>query len=257
MTRGQIVLITENGVTTSIEFNGDMYYDGHGETVIAALNEIRTEEEYRNFVSKFNKQNFEYEENLFYNACEIEVFQGGECKTTISTEEELFDFSKDYFDKWFSDYLYIKNLRNADVKMTDDNGVGLLVSSGGVLMLNFGAYTDECSEHSSLVKVILSERIKEICESLDWKVFCNENDDRVELEKHSPAGEDFIFDVSISKFAEDVKEYADDFVPDEHAETWIELRGTHGVPISIRALIDDADAIQEMLKELAEAIEKA
>lgn len=105
-------------------------------------------------------------------------------------------------------------------------------------------------------KVILSERIKEICESLGWKVFCNENDDRVELEKYSPAGEDFMLDVSISKFVEDVKEYADDFVPDEHAETWIELRGTHGVPTSIRALIDDADAIQEMLKELAEAIEK-
>ena len=36
----------------------------------------------------------------------------------------------------------------------------------------------------------------------------------------------------------------------------IESRGTRGVPSSVRQLIDDADAIQEMLDELAEALRK-
>ena len=36
----------------------------------------------------------------------------------------------------------------------------------------------------------------------------------------------------------------------------VEIRGTRGVPSSIRELINDAEAIQEMLDELAEALRK-
>ena len=35
---------------------------------------------------------------------------------------------------------------------------------------------------------------------------------------------------------------------------WIEHRGKNGVPGSIRTLINDADAIQEMYNELAHAL---
>ena len=54
--------------------------------------------------------------------------------------------------------------------------------------------------------------------------------------------------------ARDIAEYAAEFDADEHAEMWVDKRGQNGVPNSIRALIDDADAIQEMLDELAEAV---
>ena len=57
--------------------------------------------------------------------------------------------------------------------------------------------------------------------------------------------------------AEQVREYAYDFDPEEHAEMWVESRGKRGVPDSIRTLIDDADAIKEMAFELADALRKA
>ena len=38
---------------------------------------------------------------------------------------------------------------------------------------------------------------------------------------------------------------------------WVEIRGKRGVPDSIRTLIDDADAIKEMVFELAAELRKA
>ena len=77
----------------------------------------------------------------------------------------------------------------------------------------------------------------------------------MELEKYSPAGEDFGIAVSAENFVEEIKEYAADFSPDEHIEMWVLARknGVTGVP-SIRILVQDADAIDEMLQELAQAL---
>ena len=96
----------------------------------------------------------------------------------------------------------------------------------------------------------MNKRIKTLCEKLDWKIYEHQND--VELEKYSPAGEDFFFCVDKKDFINNVIEYAEDFDADEHAEMWIDNRhSVRGVPQSIRTLIDDADAIKEMLVELA------
>lgn len=96
----------------------------------------------------------------------------------------------------------------------------------------------------------MNKRVKALCEKLDWKVYEYEQD--VELEKYSPAGEDFFFCVDKKDFIQNVIEYAEDFDADEHAEMWVENRhSVKGVPQSIRTLIDDADAIKDMLLELA------
>ena len=101
----------------------------------------------------------------------------------------------------------------------------------------------------------MNKRVKALCEKLDWKVYEYEKD--VELEKYSPAGEDFFFCVDKKDFIQNVIEYAEDFDADEHAEMWVSCRNTvRGVPQSIRTLIDDADAIQEMLYELARRLNK-
>ena len=98
------------------------------------------------------------------------------------------------------------------------------------------------------------ENILEKADELEWR--CIVCDEGLEFEKYSPAGEDFIFYVTGPDFVRDIKEYAANFDADEHAEMWIESRGTRGVPSSIRELIDDADAIQEMLNELSHALEE-
>lgn len=103
----------------------------------------------------------------------------------------------------------------------------------------------------------MNDRYIEICESLEWKV--EETDDGyVELEKESPAGEDFVFTVKSEDFAKNVMRYFDDFDPEEHVFNLLSAkrRGFAGVP-GIRELTDDAFAIQDMLDDLAIALWQA
>ena len=103
----------------------------------------------------------------------------------------------------------------------------------------------------------LEQKYIYILEENDWSVSSYTNDGRVELKKYSPAGEDFLMCVEVENFPESVREYANDFDADEHAAMWIEARErVKGVPNSIRELIEDAEAIQEMLNELADALVK-
>lgn len=69
-----------------------------------------------------------------------------------------------------------------------------------------------------------------------------------------PAGEDLIVCVEVENFPESVYEYARDFDVDEHVEMWVGHRGEGGCPSSVREIIDDADAIKEMLEELADRL---
>lgn len=82
----------------------------------------------------------------------------------------------------------------------------------------------------------------------------------IELEKYSPAGEDFSMiidfdmDSPINSFLENLKEYSEDFDVDEHVEMWIPSRGKRGCPESISELVEDAEAIKDMIFELWDAL---
>lgn len=97
-------------------------------------------------------------------------------------------------------------------------------------------------------------KIKEIAERLGWRV--SEYDDgTMDLSKYSPAGEDFSFTVNAKESEKEIYEFYNSFDVDEHVEMWIEARksGTPGVP-STRELVEDAEDIYKMLKELASAV---
>ena len=101
----------------------------------------------------------------------------------------------------------------------------------------------------------MNSKYIEVCERLDWTVH-EYKDGSVDVAKQSPAGEDFSFGVSSENFVEEVKMYAAYFDVDEHVEMWIEARrnGVRGVPSSIRELVEDAEDIDKMLEELADAL---
>lgn len=100
----------------------------------------------------------------------------------------------------------------------------------------------------------MNKKYKKVIEDLGWVV--REYGDSYDICQYSPAGEDFSFSISKKHVAQEIIEYAENFDPDEHAADWIEsMRTVRGVPQSVRALIDDADAIKEMLDELARAID--
>lgn len=91
----------------------------------------------------------------------------------------------------------------------------------------------------------------DVLESLDWRVCGYTNNGRVGIENYSPAGEDLIVCVKVENFPESVYEYARDFDADEHAKMLVGYRCEGDCPSSVRKLIDDANAIKEMLEELA------
>lgn len=69
----------------------------------------------------------------------------------------------------------------------------------------------------------MKETYGEILERLGWS-YTDDGDGNIELEKYSPAGEDFIITVGAENFVENVKEYAAHFDQDEHIEMWISAR---------------------------------
>lgn len=112
-------------------------------------------------------------------------------------------------------------------------------------------------------KMITFEDIEaKIKEETDWRIVSRDNSAKGfavwELENFSPAGEDLVISVggiTPEGMIRDIVDFANNFDPDEHIERWIEARhnGVRVVP-SIRVLVEDADAIEEMLQELADKV---
>ena len=100
----------------------------------------------------------------------------------------------------------------------------------------------------------LDQRYIDVLERLEWRIV-GYYDDTVEIENFSPAGEDLIIRFEVENFPDAVAQYAADFDPDEHIEMWIKARhaGWGGIP-SARELARDADKIDKMLEELANAL---
>lgn len=105
----------------------------------------------------------------------------------------------------------------------------------------------------------LNKKIAAVLEEQGYTVLSIEKQDGkhiAELGYDSPAGEDMCFDVWFDgtnrDFIDAFYQCAIDFDPEEHVEMWVEARknGVSGVP-SIRELVDDADAINDILMETA------
>lgn len=107
---------------------------------------------------------------------------------------------------------------------------------------------------------------KEIIEKIlpDWHVI--EYDNAFDVETHSPSGEDVIVSLqgdSLDDMSRFVKEYYEDFDPDDHAAQIYhakhygsedEQRFYASAPGDLQALIEDANWIDGAIKEVADAL---
>ena len=102
----------------------------------------------------------------------------------------------------------------------------------------------------------LNAKLCEAAEALGWS--WGESDGMVELEMWSPAGEDFFFAVPRDDVVNGVREFSRTFDTEEHVSELLEAKrnGFAGVP-DMKTLVEDADAIREMLGDLADAMEEA
>lgn len=123
MTRGQFVVITNDSVINSCEFNGDMYYDCYGKEVIERLARVKTIDDLLKEVKDFNNKNFQYDES--------DAFIFNNKGTDI-------DFSKDYIGDWFSDYLYVKNISDEIKVIKDANGKPRVIEKDEIRIFYFG-----------------------------------------------------------------------------------------------------------------------
>jgi len=120
MTKGTLFLILSNDkVLTAGGFNGDMYgspkddvnlqKNGHYKEVVERLGRVGNENNFIKEAKEFNKKNFGYEDNII----------GERELSKIVNEKGEIEFEKgSYFAdfKFFSDYLYFKNLSKVDIK---------------------------------------------------------------------------------------------------------------------------------------------
>ncbi len=151
MTRGQIAVVLPDGsLISSIEFNDDMDLTEHGKEVIDELTYIDNEDEFRAFVERFNKDHFSYYDYPRVYDC----------------DDSFYDMSTDYFDKWFSDYVYIKNLLDKPVVFTDKQGRKIQIDEDTVAVFRFGEFIAAGEEDLERAEFI--EQLKILKEDLSY-----------------------------------------------------------------------------------------
>lgn len=159
MTRGQIAVVLPDGsLISSIEFNGDMDLTERGKEVIEELEYIESEDEFKEFVERFNEKHFSYYEYPRIYDCEADYF----------------DMQTDYFDKWFSDYVYIKNLSDKPVVFTDKQGRKIQIDEDTVAAFYFGEFLAAGEEDLDRAEFI--EQLKNLKADLSYdmeKNYCD------------------------------------------------------------------------------------
>lgn len=114
------------------------------------------------------------------------------------------------------------------------------------------------------IKITSVEELHKYIEGKGWVISdCSFNKDiDWEISKHSPAGEDFCFNIQCSNAVEDainaIAEYTNSFDEEEHIKMWLNAKdidnNRSNVP-SITELVEDAKNIKQMLTELSEGLE--
>lgn len=248
MTRFQIAVIKDGVIYTSTEFNGDGYWTGHGEVVYAALQNITTVEEWKEYVTKFNSETFQYDEELHY---EVD-----------DEYEDYLDMSKEYFEKWFSDYIYIKNIDEDEVEFITENGKTILVPND-VAVFNFGERlvpgTDDkygCDKEAFVLSPELIDRLG----ALEWHITDYKNGSFY-FGKYSPAGQDFGFEVEgedLEDLAHNIERFYDDYDVSYEAYLWLDEwgHGRNGAPYDMRDVYEDMLECRDYVWDLYEIIKE-
>ena len=151
---------------------------------------------------------------------------------------------------------------------------GLIDSSFDVqdFLTNIGFSQNEIQEYLEeqngiTNKVLEISSVQDIIDYLEDEHYINVHSYKngseweLELEFESDLGEDVLVyiehDNTEQSIINGIKEYAEYFDAEEHAECWIDSRGRNGVPNSILDLIEDAKSIKAFLTDIANELSNA
>lgn len=152
MTRGKMILINKdkfngkNVMNITCEFNGDMYISWYGKLVISNLEKISKFEEFRKFVDYFDDMFFQYKNGQFSDYYLISYEE---------IKDNIINLQDNYFDNWFSDYLYFKNVSGEDINILceiEDKKETITIKNGEIKVFNFGRLVDYKKELIEILK---------------------------------------------------------------------------------------------------------
>ena len=117
MTRGTGYIITDRKIYDHDEFNGDMYREnGNGESFIRMLDKT-TPSNFKSDLHLWNVQNHNYDTFQTYSKS-----LKGFTPIRITEDGTILDFTKNYFDWWFSDWIFIKNMSKRSITAVCEDG---------------------------------------------------------------------------------------------------------------------------------------
>lgn len=125
---------------------------------------------------------------------------------------------------------------------------------------------EKIESEGNMMEEIRNENLEELldtAEEMGWiyRIY-KEDSDRayVEMKKSSPAGGafsievDFIEESEIISFLDDLYDVYASFDVDEYVDMYASQRGENGVPGTYKELLEDAESIEEMIKELYDSL---
>jgi hypothetical protein len=129
------VVFKGNKVMRSVEFSGDMYPGGHYEAMIKKLKKVKN-------VIDFGARMIEFDEEEGFNYIEREdrlVHQVSKAQYIKPNEGFVFD-EDTYYDKYFSDYVFLKNCSGVDLPVIDIEGKDIILKDGEIATFEFGRF---------------------------------------------------------------------------------------------------------------------
>lgn len=96
---------------------------------------------------------------------------------------------------------------------------------------------------------MISQKILDALDDNNWKLYIDTEDNFIELEWYSPAGEDFLLSFDVKDDDDFLSQLYDAYINFDTEQHAVENYGMLGAP-GLRVLLDDADAIEDELKRL-------
>lgn len=153
MTRGTLYLVSSHKEWARLdecsEFNGDMYPTGHYENAVKGLQAVKNHVDFYKMVFNFDKEegfNYQDEGNGYFRFDNKLIFSNQDkdknAKFWINNAIEMGGDNStiDYFDYWFSDYVFFKVIGNTPIAFRDTNGIEIIVQPDEVIVFNYGRF---------------------------------------------------------------------------------------------------------------------
>ena len=100
------------------------------------------------------------------------------------------------------------------------------------------------------MKITLDKFIEKLEEN-DFNYNYDKEENKIEIGVNSPEGQDFWFTIDCDDILGNLYDYIEDFDADAETYIWLDSdgHGTNGAPYHMRDVLDDMEAVHDMIKE--------